>query len=222
MNRTMPLLAVAMIGMGKNATTQIWKHGGKQLAGGAAERLNEVVVSQQIRDRAIKEGQITLTGTDLQKHKATNVLIKPVQGWHQFKGTSAELSMQNYHARERERLEKQYGKNAEGVDSAMQTINLDHLTTPQKTAFMEYGVEHKGSKFLGTLQNKGKLEDFAQTSLNFKPGLAPKTLAYAPDLRESAPELTAKSSNRSLGGMPAQRKSTACGKCTVWICLKTK
>jgi hypothetical protein len=184
-DRTMPLLAVAIVNMSKGVATKSWDKYGKGVKNDLVQRINEKAVAHENRGREISEGNITLSDKEKLVHQATSVALAPVFGAHRLNRTTPKQSVIKYQSAARERLEKLYGKDDDGVDRFTEVINanpkiLGQMGASERVGALQYGLAHKGTEFVQNLRQKGVLHETLRDAAPYSMSTVIKAVGYDP------------------------------------------
>ncbi len=188
-DRTMPVLAVAIMGMGKSAATKVWQNGGEGAVKNGIRNYNERAAKHNASDKENRdaEGNLTLEGKDKYKHYANSALMSPANFVHRLRQTTPRQSMRKYQAEDEANLEKHFGKDSDGVERAMETMASDpglykRMDTSKKLALTKYGMKYKGTEFLKDMEKKGILDDAMSQAAVHNKGMVTEAVGYHPDL----------------------------------------
>ena len=186
-DRTMPILAVSIMGMSQGLASKAWKMGGKQAKDDLFQRINEKTVSHQERDKEFRDsaGNLTLAGNDRLIHQAKSLAFAPVHGLHRLKRTTPKQAVIKGQMAARERMEKLYGKDDDGVDRFMEAMDanpklLGQMGATERVGALEYGLRYKGTEFVQSLRRKGVLHDTLQQAAPYSMSNVIKAVGYDP------------------------------------------
>lgn len=190
-DRTMPLIAVAITGFATGFATKAWTSYGQPAAGKAKEEMNRLTAETQARQKDIKEGNIQLKGTDMLAHQLSVVATSPIAGWHRLNQTTPAMAVSKGINREMETFEKKFGKDTDAVDNSLKTLNMKFMSAGQKMAYMQFGSKYKGGDFYKEMDEKGHLDESLRLAMVHKTGLVKEAVGYVPQKLEGslAPQL---------------------------------
>lgn len=190
-DRTMPMIAVAIIGFATGMAGKAWKSYGQPASGMLKNELNRSAAAVQDRQKAIKEGKVTLEGMDYLKHQAARAALAPVLGAHRLLQTTPSQAVSTEIDQGVTKFETKYGKDDDAVDRAMSTLNLKNMDSGQKMAFAQWGMKYKGSDFVQDLDKEGHLDNVLGQAAIHRSGVVKEAVGYMPQKLdgEMAPQL---------------------------------
>lgn len=186
-DRTMPMIAVAIMGMAKSTGTKAWTWGGKGVAKNLGQRVNEETAAFNAQDKAARdgEGNLTLAGKEAMVHQAKSMIYKPVNWTHALRQTTPEMSVIGYRNAARASLEKKFGKDDDGVDRLNEVINSDpkllrRMGASERVGLLQYGLKYKGTEFVQNMRQKGVLHQTLRDTAPYSMSDVTKAVGYDP------------------------------------------
>ena len=193
-NRTMPMLAVAITSQMSGAATRGWNMYGRKAAGDAVRKVNEKATDhaadQKELQTKISTGEVKLSGTQKISNAVNRAIYSPVFAAHKLRQTTPEMETRRYQRESYTKFETKYGKDGDAVDDAMKVMDADktlftRMGSSDKRAFLEWGQKNKGSKFTSWMQKPENkfLDDNLLKDVTRRSGdLTKLTVGNAPEL----------------------------------------